>query len=43
MFYIFQSNCQFIKLAFFLDFFYYSTRLYVGEYGMSDMDECEVQ
>lgn len=43
MFYIFQSDCQFVELDLFFDLnlFYYSTRLFVGEYGMSDMDECD--
>lgn len=44
MFYIFQSDCQFVELDLFVDlnFFYYSTTLFVGEYGMSDMsmDNC---
>lgn len=37
MFYIIQSDCQFVELdlIFYLNFFYYSTRLFVGEYGMS--------
>lgn len=43
MFYIFQSDCQFVELDLFFDlnFFYDSTRLFVGKYGMSDIDECD--